>query len=34
MIGFKKIIQKHIMNSLLQDGVFSGSFELEIIKEL
>jgi hypothetical protein len=33
-VGFKKRIQKNKMNSLLWEGVFWGSFELEIIKEL
>jgi hypothetical protein len=34
MVGFKIRIQKIKMNSLLQEGMFWGSFELEIIKEL
>jgi hypothetical protein len=33
-VGFKKRIEKIKINSLLQEGVFWGSFELEIIKEL
>jgi hypothetical protein len=34
MLGFKKRIEKIKRNSLLQEGVFRGSSELEIIKEL
>jgi hypothetical protein len=33
-VGFKKRIQKNKLNSLLSEGVFWGSFDLEIIKEL
>jgi hypothetical protein len=34
MVGLKIRIQKIKMNSLLWEGVFRGSFELKIIKEL